>query len=151
MARHVLIFGVGRDNATWRRIKEWFQSEGFGLQFDEERFDSPLNRQPARGTPEGAEIMAEMGRFIAAHDADFVYRGGQEIGNCAGARPRPEDTIADPHWHNRGFFVEVTGEGLDHPALMPGAPYVFSRTPWEMRYPAPKLGEHTAEILAQLR
>ena len=25
-----LIFGVGRDNASWKKIKEWFQSEGFG-------------------------------------------------------------------------------------------------------------------------
>lgn len=149
--RHVLIFGVGRDNATWKRIKQWFQSEGFGKQFDEERFDSPQNRQPARGTPEGAEIMAEMGLFIAAHDADFVYRGGQEIGNSWGAVRAPEDTLADPHWHDRGFFVEIIGEGLARPALMPGAPYLFSRTPWALRRPAPQLGEHTAEILAGLR
>jgi benzylsuccinate CoA-transferase BbsE subunit len=46
--------------------------------------------------------------------------------------------------------VGVTGEGVDVPALMPGAPYVFSETPWELRRPAPKLGEHTAEVLAEL-
>jgi benzylsuccinate CoA-transferase BbsE subunit len=34
---------------------------------------------------------------------------------------------------------------------MPGAPYIFSSTPWELRRPAPKLGEHTEEVLAELR
>jgi benzylsuccinate CoA-transferase BbsE subunit len=32
---------------------------------------------------------------------------------------------------------------------MPGAPYQFSATPWELRRPAPKLGEHTDEVLAE--
>jgi benzylsuccinate CoA-transferase BbsE subunit len=62
----------------------------------------------------------------------------------------PEETLDDPHLHDRGFFVPIGGEGLDGIALMPGAPYVFSATPWELRRPAPKLGEHTAEILAEL-
>jgi len=38
----------------------------------------------------------------------------------------------------------------DRPVRMPGAPYQFSETPWELRRPAPKLGEHTAEVLSEL-
>ena len=148
--RDTLVFGVARDNGTWKKVKEWFQSEGFGLQFDEERFDDPHARQPARGTPEAAEIMAEVGRFIAAHDAEYVYRGGQSIGNAWGIVRSPDETLADPHLHDRGFFVGVSGEGTETPALMPGAPYIFSATPWELRLPAPKLGEHTAELLREL-
>ena len=148
--RYVLIFGVGRDNGSWNKIKTWFQSEGFGMQFSEARFDSPQARQPARGAPEAAEVMAEVGRFIAAHDAEYVYRGGQEIGQSWGVVRSPDETLGDPHWHDRGFFVGITGEAVDEPALMPGAPYIFSATPWELRRPAPKLGEHTAEVLAEL-
>jgi benzylsuccinate CoA-transferase BbsE subunit len=148
--RYVLIFGVGRDNASWNKIKAWFQSEGFGMQFSEARFDSPHARQPARGAPEAAEVMAEVGRFIAAHDAEYVYRGGQEIGQAWGVVRSPDETLGDPHWHDRGFFVGTTGEGVEEPALMPGAPYIFSSTPWELRRPAPRLGEHTAEVLSEL-
>jgi benzylsuccinate CoA-transferase BbsE subunit len=32
---------------------------------------------------------------------------------------------------------------------MPGAPYRLSATPWEIRRPAPCLGQHTAEVLAE--
>lgn len=148
--RHALIFGVGRDNASWKKIKEWFQSEGFGLQFDEPRFDEPAARQPARGTPEAAEILAEVGRFIAAHTADEIYRGGQERRQSWGVVRAPDEALNDPHWDDRGFWVEITGEGRDGPVRMPGAPYQFSETPWELRRPAPRLGEHTREVLAEL-
>ena len=149
--RDLILFGVGRDNASWRRLKAWLQSTGFGKQFDEERFDTPQARQPGRGSPEAAEIMDEMRRFIAAHDADYVYRGGQEMDQAWGVVRSPDETLADPHWWDRGFFVRTTGEGAAGPAAMPGAPYLFSATPWELRRPAPRLGEHTAEVLASLR
>lgn len=36
-----------------------------------------------------------------------------------------------------------------HTALLPSPPYRFSQTHWRLRRPAPRLGEHTAEVLAQ--
>ncbi len=149
--RDIIVFGVGRDNAGWKKLTDWFQSEGFGEQFSEPRFASPQDRQPGRGNPQAAEIMAEVKRFIAAHDADYVYRGGQERGQAWGVVRSPEETLSDPHLWDRGFFVETIGEGAPNPAAMPGAPYVFSKTPWELRRPAPKLGEHTQEVLAELQ
>ncbi|WP_322797371.1 CoA transferase [Tepidiforma sp.] len=149
--RWVLVFGIGRDNASWRKVKAWFQAAGFGAQFDEPRFDDPLNRQVGRGSPEAAEISAELARFIAAHPAEEIYRGGQERRQAWGVVRGPEEPLFDPHWDDRGFWVEATGEGREkQPVKMPGAPYVFSATPWALRRPAPRLGEHTAEVLAEL-
>lgn len=148
--RGVLMFGIGRDNATWQKIKEWFQSEGFGLQFDEARFDSAAARQPGRGSAEASEIVEEARKFFEAHEAAYSYRGGQERGQSWGVVYSPDETLSDPHWHDRGFFVGTTGEGVESPALMPGAPYIFNTTAWRLRRPAPKLGEHTAEILTEL-
>ncbi len=147
--KHNLIFGVGRDNATWAKIKAWFQESGFGKQFGEPRFDDPAARQPGKGSPEAAEIMAELGAFIAGHTAEEVYRGGQERRQAWGVVRAPSEALDDPHWSDRGFWAEVTGEGRAEPVRMPGAPYQFSATPWELRRPAPKLGEHTAEVLAE--
>ena len=59
------------------------------------------------------------------------------------------DLLASPHLRARGFFVT-----LEHPAAgpvtMPGAPYRLSATPWQLRRPAPCLGQHTAEVLAEV-
>jgi crotonobetainyl-CoA:carnitine CoA-transferase CaiB-like acyl-CoA transferase len=57
------------------------------------------------------------------------------------------DLLASPHLQARGFFVSFA-----HPRgstlRMPGAPYQFSKTPWQLRRPAPRLGEHNGEVLA---
>ncbi len=146
---YTLIFGIGRDNATWSKIKRWFQESGFGMQLDEPRFDDPAARQPGRGSPEAAEVMQELSAFIAAHTADEVYRGGQDRRQSWGVVRAPSEALDDPHWQDRGFWAETSGEGRDTPVRMPGAPYLFSATPWELRRRAPKLGEHTAEVLAE--
>jgi len=36
------------------------------------------------------------------------------------------------------------------PLTVPGAPYQLSTTPWTLRAPAPCLGQHTAEVLAEI-
>jgi len=57
------------------------------------------------------------------------------------------DLLASEHLQARGFFALVSQPGM--PAVhVPGAPYRFSATPWELRSPAPRLGEHTADVLA---
>ena len=59
------------------------------------------------------------------------------------------DLLASDHLRARGFFATVA-----HPeagtVTMPGAPYRLSATPWELRRPAPTLGQHTREVLAPL-
>jgi crotonobetainyl-CoA:carnitine CoA-transferase CaiB-like acyl-CoA transferase len=59
------------------------------------------------------------------------------------------DLLGSDHLKARGFFATI-----DHPVAgavtMPGAPYHFSATPWTLRTPAPLLGQHTAEVLAEV-
>ena len=59
------------------------------------------------------------------------------------------DLLGSPHLKARGFFATI-----DHPVAgritVPGAPYQMRATPWELRRPAPRLGEHTSEVLAPL-
>jgi crotonobetainyl-CoA:carnitine CoA-transferase CaiB-like acyl-CoA transferase len=57
----------------------------------------------------------------------------------------PEDVLKDGHFQARGYFVEVT-----HPeagcVTQPGAPFHMAETPWGIRRPAPRLGQHNEEI-----
>jgi crotonobetainyl-CoA:carnitine CoA-transferase CaiB-like acyl-CoA transferase len=59
------------------------------------------------------------------------------------------ELLASDHLRARGFFATI-----DHPVAgpitMPGAPYRFGVTPWELRRPAPTLGQHNHEVLAPL-
>lgn len=59
-----------------------------------------------------------------------------------------EELYANEHVRDRGFFVEIDQPGLGRIEL-PGAPFKMSASPWTLRRPAPALGEHTAELLAE--
>jgi crotonobetainyl-CoA:carnitine CoA-transferase CaiB-like acyl-CoA transferase len=59
------------------------------------------------------------------------------------------DLFANEHLKARGFFATIA-----HPAVgslqYPGALYKFSETPWEIRRPAPLLGQHNTEVFGRL-
>ena len=59
------------------------------------------------------------------------------------------DLLSSEHLKARGFFVEIA-----HPEAgthkYPGAPLKFGRTPWEIRRPAPTLGQHNGEIFGTI-
>jgi crotonobetainyl-CoA:carnitine CoA-transferase CaiB-like acyl-CoA transferase len=60
-----------------------------------------------------------------------------------------EDVIADEQFHAAGGVVYVP-DG-DAGASMVATPADFHGTPWQPRSPAPQLGEHTDEVLAELK
>jgi len=59
------------------------------------------------------------------------------------------DLLASPHLRARGFFATIE-HPVAGPLTVPGAPYQLSTTPWTLRTPAPCLGQHTAEVLAEI-
>ena len=59
------------------------------------------------------------------------------------------DIAADPHFAARGMLQDVVA-GDGEPLKVPGIVPKLSATPGAIRTPAPKLGEHTAEVLQAL-
>lgn len=59
------------------------------------------------------------------------------------------EVAADPHLNERGAFME-----MDHPAVgklkYPGRPFIMHGTPFHVKRPAPLLGQHNAEVYAEL-
>lgn len=51
------------------------------------------------------------------------------------------------HVRSRGSLIETTIGGT--PARMAGAPFTLSRTPWSLRRPAPRLGEHNSLLASE--
>ena len=59
------------------------------------------------------------------------------------------DLLNSEHLKARGFFVEIA-QPVAGTHKYPGAPLKFARTPWEIRRPAPTLGQHNAEVFGKL-
>ncbi len=59
-----------------------------------------------------------------------------------------DELYADEHFRGRDFFT-----ALDHPDLgrveVPGRAVLMRSTPWAITRPAPRLGQHTREVLAE--
>jgi len=55
------------------------------------------------------------------------------------------DLLNSEHLQVRGFFAEIAQPAAGKHKY-PGAPVKFARTPWEIRMPAPTLGQHNEEI-----
>lgn len=55
------------------------------------------------------------------------------------------DLLNSEHLKARGFFVEIA-QPVAGTHKYPGAPLKYHRTPWEIRRPAPTLGQHNDEV-----
>ena len=56
--------------------------------------------------------------------------------------------LVDPQVHSAGAFVHVPDPNGGE--LRVASPSDFFGTPWEARGPAPRLGEHTRDVLAEM-
>jgi crotonobetainyl-CoA:carnitine CoA-transferase CaiB-like acyl-CoA transferase len=66
----------------------------------------------------------------------------------AGAIYSIDDIVNDPHYQARQMIREVEVEGLGT-LKMPGIVPKMSETPGDIEWAGPKLGQHTAEVLAE--
>jgi crotonobetainyl-CoA:carnitine CoA-transferase CaiB-like acyl-CoA transferase len=96
------------------------------------------------------EIGKALRRLGEKHAAEELFRMGQSAGLPWGAIRAPEETLDDRHLQARGHFVDLErpdGEGsVTHcgaPFIAHGSPFTFDRRP-------PRLGEHTADVVAEL-
>jgi benzylsuccinate CoA-transferase BbsF subunit len=101
-------------------------------------------RQAARG-----EIDAALERWTSAQDAGAVTARLRAAGVEATAVRSAMDVARDPHVEARGFV-----EPIEHPSHgrrpYAGPPWRIEGAPVEPHRPAPRLGEHTEAVLAEL-
>ena len=86
--------------------------------------------------------------WASEQSVDEVYLAAQQRRIPFAPVSTMGDLLASPHLKARGFFATLDAGGT--PVSAPGAPYRLSATPWAIRRPAPRLGEHTAEVLAEV-
>jgi crotonobetainyl-CoA:carnitine CoA-transferase CaiB-like acyl-CoA transferase len=105
-------------------------------------------------TPAGR--FANARELIAELDAIFATKSLDEWAEVFATEPdffwapvnTVDDLIADEQFHAAGGLVTVPDE--EGALTMLATPVDFHGTPWSPRYRAPQLGEHTAEIIAEL-
>jgi crotonobetainyl-CoA:carnitine CoA-transferase CaiB-like acyl-CoA transferase len=89
-------------------------------------------------------------RFLAegrpAQIAGFAWL----MNTIFGAVYTPQQALEDKHVKEAGFFHSMEFPGTAKPVPVLQEPVMLSRTPLTIRRRAPKLGEHTEQILREL-
>jgi crotonobetainyl-CoA:carnitine CoA-transferase CaiB-like acyl-CoA transferase len=115
-----------------------------------------LATDPGLSTWEGHQVTENCDRFnavwylwCAEHTKLEIVNAGQAAGLSLGPINTIEDLVKEVHWKERQFWVDI-----DHPAAgkltYTGAPFKMTETPWQVKRPAPLLGEHNAEVYGKL-
>ena len=94
-----------------------------------------------------AHILQVIERFYANMTQDAIYHGAQERGFPTGAVRAAEDNLDDPHWSDRGFWVDVEHPELGRNITYPGAAAIYNASPWRIYRRAPLIGEHNEVVL----
>jgi len=143
---YVMAGGIG-SNRFWAVTTEWLIEEGVAgaEQFREPRWQD----QAFLASDEAKEIFgAVFSPYARTLTKAQLHAKGRERRIPIAPICDASDIARDPQRAHRGFFTSVRDcRGTD--MRMPGAPYQLSETPWQIRKPAPRLGEHTAAILRE--
>lgn len=99
--------------------------------------------------PQLAHINDVIKRFIASMGAVEAYEEGQKRTLLLGLVSTPRDLANNAQLRARDWYRTIGFDYLDASVEFPGPPYRLSETPAVISRP-PRLGEHTAEVLAAL-
>ncbi len=93
-----------------------------------------------------AEVAAQIEGRIATWGKRDLFETMGTLRVVGGMVLTTEELVDDPHVRARDALVEA-----DHPVAgrltYPGAPFKMSQTPWSLNRAAPRLGEHTVDVL----
>lgn len=94
------------------------------------------------------EVDRAVGGWILGRDREEVLREFEKASITAAPILDARDISQDPHFHERGIFVEVPDDEMGAMPMHAPIPRL-SETPGTLRFAAPKLGEHTRAVLAE--
>ncbi len=135
--------GAGRSSAP---VVDWMREEGAAPDWLSEHdwdggFD--LTALPEERFRAMEEAFAD---FIGSKTGREIMERGISHDFVVGVVNSPKDIGTHPQLQARDFFHRVANEGLGEEVVHCGPPVKASETPLALRRPAPRIGEHNAEV-----
>lgn len=133
---------ITAEEKPWRSLLEWMDEHGLAADLVEEPYQDPAYR-----LANFSHIQGMVEAFFLLQDAADAYHEGQARGLPIAVLNAPEDLLDDTHLRERGFFVPVDDDAPGGPHLYPAPGLRFSALASPPMRRAPRLGEHSAEVL----
>ncbi|MFO1024986.1 MAG: CoA transferase [Acetobacteraceae bacterium] len=142
--RTYLLGGLASFDATVRVLQK-FGAEGDLL--DEKYKDEAFVLKPTTNFHIATHVERLVGRYLYERD---LWKDGQDEGLPWSPVRRPEENVGEEHWAQRETFFQVEYPELAKTFTQVGAKWVAPGLPWRTGPRAPLLGEHNAEVLAEV-
>ncbi|HEY7295930.1 MAG TPA: CoA transferase [Dehalococcoidia bacterium] len=141
--------GIPRNPRSLAPLLDWMDEHGLAEDLRDPQYARIIAENPYHRGEVAAHLAAVIGRFVQALPAEEVYRRGQALHMPWGPVRSPDENLDDPHWRDRGFFVEVEHPELGRSVTYPGLPYRLEGSPGRISTRAPLLGEHTYQVYVE--
>jgi benzylsuccinate CoA-transferase BbsE subunit len=145
---YLMAGGIGA-NMFWGRSVDWLNDEG--IAGAERLRGHEWTQLDYLKSDEAKRVFCEL--FLPwskTKTKAYIYHEGQRRHIPIAAINSPKDLLENRQLLHRKHFIEVMHHLRQQSMLMPGAPYKLSETPWRLQRPAPRLGEHNAEVFADI-
>ncbi|MBI5947746.1 MAG: CoA transferase [Chloroflexi bacterium] len=158
---YVSLFVLAPGGADFPALVDWMRENGAAGDLDEEPYASMCNGlnmallTQIMGDPSSAasaiqrlaHINSVVAAFVGSMTAVRAYEEGQKRRLLVGIASTPKDLAHNTQLRARNWFTQLQFDYLNATLEFPGAPYRLSETPVRIARP-PRLGEHTAAVLA---
>jgi crotonobetainyl-CoA:carnitine CoA-transferase CaiB-like acyl-CoA transferase len=95
------------------------------------------------------EVYKRIHPWLIERTKDKIFSDGRDWRVPVAMVYNTEEILQSPQYQARDYFVDVEHQSLGK-TTQPGAPLKMSRTPWQIKRPAPFLGEHNMEVYGKL-
>lgn len=139
---------IGRDKGSWSAFVNWMRGENVQdwQVFEDERWLDGVYRCSPQGYETFCRILEPYTRTRRKAD---LYDTAQAYKVAVSPVSDGRDLLENQQLRERGFWQTVHNEELDTAVTYPGAPYEFGSLRWRLGGNAPRLGQHTVDILAE--
>ncbi len=123
----------------WDRFKEMLGDDAF----DDPKWSRPETlRDPAAKE----EVDGIVYPWMLTHTRAQIWDRAREVHALVAPYFTGIDVVSDPVFRERGLWTEMEHAELGSLPVL-GRPYMFEKTPWQLRRPAPTLGQDTDAVM----
>ena len=130
---------------AWDDLRAWMDREGMAGDLMDERYN---DRFILRGE-HGSHIEELVEAWTLTHTRQEITEWGQANHHPWGPVSTAVELLENEQLWDRGFYQEVSEQGIGQKLVYPGAPCKMSESGWRLSSTAPRVGEHNQQVYCE--
>ncbi len=132
---------------VWDNLIKWMDEKGVTGELHDAKYQDEAFRMSEYRT--GNVVRDAIARLIAASNGEEAFHRAQGYGISWGLVHAAEENYSIPHYQQRNYWRPIDHPDIDRSIPYPRGPVACDALQIEPRGRAPRLGEHTKQVLQQ--